>query len=119
MSSLLRTNDVNALNVSIRQSPPDPGSLLAWAREEVFSFVLYYKQRTSLEAQNYVGNWTRQLIDAALSKGGTYYLPYQLHATQAQFDRAYPGAVRFFSLKAMIDPRNQFRNKLWDKYYRA
>jgi hypothetical protein len=42
-----------------------------------------------------------------------------LHATPAQFERAYPGVARFFALKAKADPRNQFRNKLWDKYYRA
>ncbi len=119
MSRILRANDVNALNVSVRHSPADHGSMLAWAREGVFSFVLYYRQHTSLEARQQVGNWTRQLIEAALSAGGTYYLPYQLHATQAQFDRAYPGAARFFALKAIIDPRNQFRNKLWDKYYHA
>jgi FAD/FMN-containing dehydrogenase len=116
MSRILGTGDVNALNVSVRHSPTDPGSLLAWAREEVFSFVLYYKQRTSPAAQEHVGHWTRKLIDAALRLGGTYYLPYQLHATKAQFDLAYPGAEMLFALKAKADPRNQFRNKLWDKY---
>ena len=118
MSRILRANQANVLNVSLRQSPADRGSILAWAREKVFSFVLYYRQSTSLEAQREVGIWTRQLIDASLSSGGTYYLPYQLHATQAQFDRAYPAASRFFALKAMVDPRNQLRNKLWDKYRR-
>jgi FAD/FMN-containing dehydrogenase len=116
MSRILRAYRVNALNVSLRQSPADPGSILAWAREEVFSFVLYYRQSTSAEAQREVGIWTRQLIDASLSSRGTYYLPYQLHATQVQFDRGYPAASRFFALKARVDPRNQLRNKLWDKY---
>lgn len=90
--------------------------MLAWAREEVFSFVPYYKQRTSARAQGHVGVWTRQLIDAALTLGGGYYLPYQLHATPAQFAQAYPDATRFFALKAQADPRTQFRNTLWEKY---
>ena len=119
MSRILCVNDVNALNVSVRQSPADPGSTLAWAREEIFSFVLYYRQHTSLEARQQVGNWTRQLIEASLALGGSYYLPYQLHATGDQFLRAYPGAPRFFALKARLDPGNRFTNKLWDKYYRA
>ena len=119
MSLILGANDVNALNVSVRHTPADPGSILAWAREDVCSFVLYYKQHASVAAQDRVGNWTRQLVDAAHSVGGTYYLPCQLHATPAQFERAYPGAARFFALKAKADPRNQFRNKLWDKYYRT
>ncbi len=64
-----------------------------------------------------VSVWTRELIDIALAFGGTYYLPYQLHATREQFSRAYPGAQRLFALKARFDPQKRFRNKLWDKYY--
>jgi len=61
--------------------------------------------------------WARELIDAALSVEGTYYLPYQLHATEAQFRRAYPRAREFFALKRQRDPAGRFRNHLWDKYY--
>jgi FAD/FMN-containing dehydrogenase len=64
-----------------------------------------------------VGTWTRELIDAVLSVGGRYYLPYQLHATQEQFHRAYPRANELFAVKQQVDPTNRFRNKLWDKYY--
>jgi FAD/FMN-containing dehydrogenase len=116
MAKVLRDARVNALNVSIRQAPADPGTVLAWARQEVFSFVLYYQQAVTMRAVAEVGNWTRQLIDAALALGGSYYLPYQLHATRAQFQQAYPGVRRFASLKAEVDPRGQFRNRLWDKY---
>lgn len=116
MAAILREHRAHAVNVSIRHAPADPGSWLAWAREEVFSFVLYYWQGVSQADQQRVGIWTRQLIDAALALGGTYYLPYQLHATPAQFQRAYPGASRLFALKARLDPENRFRNRLWDKY---
>lgn len=116
MARILEKHDVNALNVSIRHSPSDTEALLAWAQREVFSFVLYYKQSVSNGAKERVGRWTRELIDAALSVGGTYYLPYQLHATRQQFNQAYPRATDFFALKAKVDPRNQFRNKLWEKY---
>lgn len=117
LESVLRAHQVNALNISVRQSPPDSQTLLSWAREEIFSFVLYYEQKITPQARAQVADWTRQLIEAALTLGGTYYLPYQLHATPAQFHRAYPGAARFFAAKAAFDPRNRFRNKLWDKYY--
>jgi len=107
---------VNALNVSVRHSPQAPPAPLAWARQPVFSFVLYYQQGDSVAAQAEVGRWTRRLIDAALSLRGTYYLPYQLHATPAQFLRAYPQAPAFFALKTKLDSQSRFRNKLWDKY---
>lgn len=117
MGRVLRSHRVNVINVSIRHAHKDPGALLAWAREEVFAFVLYYKQDTDAESRRKVGVWTRELVDAALSVGGTYYLPYQPHATEAQFLQAYPRAPEFFALKKKLDPENRFRNKLWDKYY--
>ncbi len=91
--------------------------MLAWARQESFAFVIYYKQGVSAAAQKEVGVWTRELIDAALAQGGSYYLPYQIHATPEQFHRAYPRAREFFALKRRVDPENRFRNKLWDRYF--
>jgi len=117
MGEILGRHRVNALNVSIRHARPDPGSLLAWAREEVFAFVLYYKQRVRENARQRVAVWTRELIEAALACGGCYYLPYQAHATEEQFHRAYPRAREFFALKRRLDPDYRFRNVLWDKYY--
>lgn len=116
MAGILRAHAVNAVNISIRHAPSDTQSCLSWAREEVFSFVLYYWQRVGVADRDAVGVWARELIDAALSLGGTYYLPYQLHATPEQFSRAYPNARRLFALKAQLDPGKRFRNKLWDTY---
>jgi FAD/FMN-containing dehydrogenase len=117
MRDVLRRHRVHVINVSIRHATQDPGSLLAWARTEVFAFVIYYKQETTDAAKKAVAVWTRELIDAALSVGGSYYLPYQLHATEEQFLRAYPRARELFALKHRLDPTNKFRNELWNKYY--
>ena len=116
MRQVLLRHDVNVIYVSIRHAKQDPGSLLAWARTEVFAFVVYYKQGKSDSAKNEVGLWTRELIDAALDLNGSYYLPYQLHATEQQFLRAYPRAREFIALKQRLDPTNKFRNELLDKY---
>jgi len=118
MAEVLRKNKVNVINISIRHARQDPGSMLAWARTEVFAFVLYYKQGTTQADKEDVKRWTRQLIDAALSCEGTYYLPYQIHATIEQFLKAYPSSERFFAMKRQVDPTNKFRNKLWDAYYK-
>ena len=117
MAEILQRHRVNILNISIRHASADPGSLLAWARQETFAFVLYYKQRTRENARQRVAVWTRELIDAALDCGGTYYLPYQVHATGEQFHRAYPRAKELFALKRRLDPDFRFRNVLWDEYY--
>ncbi len=117
MAEILCRHRVNVLNVSVRHVMPDAGSLLAWARGETFAFVLYYKQRTRINAKNRVAVWTRELIDAAIRFDGSYYLPYQVHATPAQFHRAYPRAREFFALKRRLDPDFRWRNVIWDTYY--
>ena len=116
MAKILQRHRVEALNVSIRHSSADRISMLPWAKEEVFSFVLYYKQRTYRQAQEKVGAWTRELIELALAHEGRYYLPYQLHATTQQFARAYPEAEQLRRLKKSVDPTHKFSNELWRKY---
>lgn len=118
MTEILNRYHVKAVNVSIRHSHPDSGSLLAWAREEVFAFVLYYKQQASQAEQEKVAIWTRELIEASINAGGCYYLPYQPHARYDQFHRAYPNATALFALKDKWDPHYRFRHCLWEKYYR-
>jgi hypothetical protein len=117
LAEILQRHRVNVINVSVRHALADAGSLMAWARSECFAFVLYYKQRIRPNARERVAVWTRELIDAVLACDGTYYLPYQLHATQEQFRRAYPGADQLFALKRRVDPDDRLRNALWDKYY--
>lgn len=117
MAEIFRRHRVNVLNVSVRHAFADPGSTMAWARSETFAFVVYYKQRTRDNARERVAVWTREMIEAALSVGGTYYLPYQPHATVEQFHRAYPRASELFALKKKLDPDFRLRNALWDKYY--
>jgi len=119
MRAILARHRVNAINVSIRHAMPDRETIMSWAPVETFAFVLYHKQRTRENARSRVGVWTRELIDAVLAVGGTYYLPYQPHATVAQFHQAYPRARELFELKGRVDPSFRFTNSLWDKYYRA
>lgn len=116
MASILRAHDVQALNVSIRHAPADTTSLLRWAPQDVFCFVLYHKQRMWERSEHAAARWTRALVDAALSLGGRHYPPYRLHATPEQFLRAYPEVEAFAAIKRRLDPGNRFRNLLWDHY---
>lgn len=116
MGRLLRQHRVMALNISIRHSPADTLSCLPWAKEEVFCFVLYFKQRSTDAALQAVGSWTRELIDLALAHEGRYYLPYQPHARRAQFEQAYPEAAALRRIKQGADPQGRFSNQLWARY---
>lgn len=118
MSEIFIRHKVNVINVSVRHAQKDIGSLLAWAKDEVFAFVVWYKQDTNEIEKNKVGVWTRELIDASISLNGSYYLPYQAHATIAQFHKAYPNAKKLFELKTKLDPNFKFRNVIWDTYFK-
>jgi len=113
---ILRGHDVNVMNISVRHALRDPGSLLAWARTNVFGFEIYYKLDTSDAALADERAWTRELTDAALSVNGSFYLPYRLNATVEQFAQAYPRAAEFVALKHRVDPTNKFRNRLIERY---
>lgn len=117
MAEIFNRYKVNVINVSVRHALADPGSYLAWAREEVFAFVIYYKQGTSDSDKDAVKVWTRELIDAAIELNGCHYLPYQVLATPEQFRKAYPNAEKLFALKGKLDPDFRFRNALWNTYY--
>ncbi|MDC0535699.1 hypothetical protein OAO18_07825, partial [Francisellaceae bacterium] len=117
MGEILNDYNVNVLNISIRHAEKDPGTLLAWADEEVFAYVLYYRQNTDELSRNKVGIWTRQLIDKALKYDGKYYLPYQLHATIEQLHQAYPNMYKYFELKEKLDLEYRFQSSFFNKYY--
>lgn len=118
MAEIFQRHKVNVINVSIRHAEKDPGSLLAWATAEVFAYVVWYKQFTNDVEKGKVGVWTRELIDAATSLNGSYYLPYQVHATPEQFHKAYPNAKKLMELKASLDPSFKFRNVIWNTYFK-
>ncbi len=104
------------LNLTVRSLRADSDAVLAYARQDVFSLVMLYSQRTNMEGEKSMAAMTRELIDAALTAGGTYYLPYRLHGTAEQFAHAYPMADAFFALKRKYDPEEIFQNKFYLEY---
>lgn len=114
MRSVFSKHNVNIINVSIRHALPDSGSFLAWAREEVFAFVVYYRQGITPADQERVRVWTRAMIDEANAFGGSFYLPYQVYESPEQRRRAYPQLDSFLAAKRRFDPNNTFRNTLID-----
>ena len=48
--------------------------------------------------------------------GGRFFLPYQLHYTPAQLERAYPEIGTFFAAKRDWDPNGLFSNTWYARY---
>ena len=116
MKAIYDRYDVNVINVSLRHAYADNETYLSWAAEEVFAFVIYYKQGTDQASREIVRQWTVEMTDAILSENGRWYLPYQPHATVEQFRKGYLNADKYFEVKNRVDPQHRFTNKLLDKY---
>lgn len=107
------------LNITVRNVRTDRTTVLHYAREEVFGLVMLFHQRIgSTEQEAQMTRYAQRMVDAALASGGTYYLPYRLHARQDQFERAYPMARQFFALKRRYDPQSLFQNQFYQRYSR-
>ena len=107
------------LNITLRYVATDAESVLAFAPVPRIAAVMLFSQEMTERGEADMARMTRALIDRVSDIGGTYYLPYRLHATQDQFERAYPRVGEFVRLKRQIDPQLRFRNNLWDTYMGA
>lgn len=116
LRSTVQKNGANLLNVTIRIVHKDTITSLAYAPEDRFAFVLYFNQKFNDKESKILQKTTSDLIDAATSLGGAYYLPYQLYYSQEQLHKAYPGIDAFFDAKKKYDPLALFDNKFYEKY---
>jgi FAD/FMN-containing dehydrogenase len=104
------------LNVTLRYVQEDRTSALAYARGNRVAAVLLFSQRMTQADEEDMMAMTRRLIDAALDAGGSFYLPYRLHARRDQVTRAYPRVEEVVARKRHYDPGLRFRNTMWHRY---
>jgi len=110
-------NRLNLLSATIRYVPRNDESVLSYsAAGASFGVVLYFN--VGLGDEEETTRWSRVLIDLALEKGGTYYLPYRPYATREQFLVAYPRAGTFYEKKLEYDPQEMFVNRFYADYVR-
>lgn len=108
------------LNITVRNVKADRTTRLRYAREEVFGLVmLFHQKRQSAVQEQQMTDYTQSMVDAVLACGGTYYLPYRLHARQDQFEKAYPMAAQVFARKRHYDPEGLFQNLFYQRYNQA
>jgi FAD/FMN-containing dehydrogenase len=105
------------LNITLRYVQADPTSVLAYARERRVAAVMLFSQRMTKVDEDDMAGLTRRLIDAALDAGGSFYLPYRLHARADQVRRAYPRLEEFVAGKRRYDPRLLFQHAMWQQYF--
>lgn len=115
MREILERNHANVLNVSVRVVQREE-IFLNYAPQDMFAIVLYLNQTVDAKGNEHMGIVTRELIDLTASRGGKFFLPYQLHYTPAQLQQSYPEIVGFFALKQMYDPQSLLTNTFYQRY---
>ena len=115
LREIVREHNVNLLNASVRVIHPE-SNFLTYAPTEMYSIVLYINQATTPEGNEKMGVVTRELIDLTTEVNGRFFLPYQLHYTPEQLQRAYPMIGDFFAAKRAYDPEGLFTNTWYEKY---
>lgn len=103
LRDVVKSNDINLLNASVRVVQKERG-LLNYAPEEAFSVVLFINQPTSAAGNEKMKADTQALIDLAHAHGGRFFLPYQLHYTSEQLRTSYPTLDEFLAKKKQYDP---------------
>jgi FAD/FMN-containing dehydrogenase len=115
LREIVQTHNVKLLNASVRVVHQED-NFLTYAPGDVFSVVLYINQITDTPGDEKMRTVTSALIDLAVGLGGRFFLPYQLHYTPEQLERAYPEIRAFFAAKRQYDPEERFTNTFYAKY---
>ena len=114
---IIAASKQDLLNVTLRYLDADPVSVLAFAPRPRIAAVLLFTHARTKEADSAMQVMTEHLIDKVLALGGSFYLPYRLHARTDQVRAAYPRLDEFVAKKREYDPQLRFRNLMWDKYF--
>ena len=116
LRSAIRSAGANLLNASVRIVHREDSALTYAASDDMLAVVLYFSQKTTRRGHDQMSQLTRNLIDLCSAQGGRFFLPYQLHYTAAQLERAYPEIRAFFAAKRRIDPSELFMNTFYERF---
>ena len=105
------------LNVTLRYVAQDDTSVLSFAKTNRIAAVMSFSQAVTPEGEVDMLRTTEALIEMVGGIGGSFYLPYRLHARADQIEKIYPRVGRFVERKKHYDPGLLFRNLMWDMYF--
>ncbi|WNB91264.1 FAD-binding oxidoreductase [Bacillus sp. NEB1478] len=113
---LLRKEDLNLLNITIRYVEHDENAVLSYAKDDMFALVLLINQGRSKQETKKTESIVRKMIDITLKHNGSYYLPYYSYPSKSQLRDAYPRIDEFFEKKRELDSGERFKNLFYERY---
>jgi FAD/FMN-containing dehydrogenase len=113
---IVREERANLLNASVRVVHREDNLLTYAPSDDMLAVVLYLNQTTDAAGHERMTRLTSRLVDRCSDRGGRFFLPYQLHYSAGQLERAYPEIRAFFWAKREIDPNRLFTNSFYERY---
>lgn len=114
---IIPPSKIEFLNVTLRYVAPDTESVLSFAPTRRIAAVMSFSQELQPQDEGIMQRMTEALIERVIAIGGSYYLPYRLHARRDQLEKAYPNVARFIERKRHYDPQLLFRHGMWQHYF--
>ncbi|WP_195576768.1 FAD-binding oxidoreductase [Paenibacillus sp. 1001270B_150601_E10] len=118
LREILREEELNVLNITVRYVPKSYESVLSYAKKESFSLVLLINHKKSPKDLRQLEQATRRIVDLSLEQEGSFYLTYQNFPTLEQLKKAYPNWEKFKQFKQYHDPEGRFMNEWYARYSR-
>jgi FAD/FMN-containing dehydrogenase len=114
---LIPKSSQDLLNITLRYVAADQTSVMAFAPTPRIAGVMSFSQQTTPEAEAGMLTLTEALIERVGALGGSFYLPYRLHARPDQVKKIYTNTEQFIARKRHYDPELLFQNAMWSAYF--
>ena len=105
------------IGVRVRRTHEDNDSFLRWARREYAAVTLHLAAPPVLGVAVRTTQLRRDLLDAAIARGGSFPVWCAFYATRAQVETCYPQLRNFLAEKRRVDPTEKLTNA-WYRHYR-
>jgi hypothetical protein len=104
--------------IRIRRIRAEEETFLRWARRDYMEIRLDLPRGANLGTQVRTTQLRRELIDVAISRGGSFPIACTADATRAQTERCYPQLAEFLVEQRRIDPHERWANA-WLRHHRS
>ncbi|MFF2875454.1 FAD-dependent oxidoreductase [Gottfriedia sp. NPDC057991] len=112
----LQYENLNILNITIRYVEKDDETVMNYAKDDMFAFVVLIQHGKDKDSVQYAKEVIQKWTDITLEHRGTYYLPYYPYQSKQQMVTAYPKTQDFFNKKREFDPNGVFMNTFYENY---
>ncbi len=96
--------------VEVRDTAAEEDSFLRWASRAFTQVKLHFAPCEGLGARVRLTQLRREIIDAAIERGGRFHISTTLEATREQLDACYPQLAEFLEHKRRFDPHERLTN---------